>query len=121
MGSVGILELLGGRHNMQVVEGELMPSVWLVADIVPDILADTSKQLYHKSLRDPHQVRASATLDNAQKLYEDLALASRSYALEKKELTNDIRVRLTIAVRALEHAAYHLSKMEERCIKEALL
>merc|ERR1719382_744404 len=111
--SAGILEILMGRKAMEQVKDELMESVQLAVTVLPDMLADTSDNLKHPKLRRPAEVRAAMKLEGADDLYKELAQATRSFPSEKEELTNDIRVRLTIVVRSLQNVAMLLGRIEE--------
>mmetsp|Transcript_18166 Transcript_18166/g.38843 ORF Transcript_18166/g.38843 Transcript_18166/m.38843 type:complete len:116 (+) Transcript_18166:3-350(+) len=104
---------------MEDVREDILSSVELVTQIAPEMLSGNSAHLAHARLLRLGTVQASSRLKAASRLYEELAWSTKSIRGEKEELTDDVRVRATIAVRGLEHAAYHLSKMEERCIKEA--
>eukprot|EP00429_Kryptoperidinium_foliaceum_P139039 CAMPEP_0176288058 /NCGR_PEP_ID=MMETSP0121_2-20121125/53768_1 /TAXON_ID=160619 /ORGANISM="Kryptoperidinium foliaceum, Strain CCMP 1326" /LENGTH=387 /DNA_ID=CAMNT_0017628719 /DNA_START=1 /DNA_END=1161 /DNA_ORIENTATION=+ len=117
--SDGILEILGNCVTMGQVKAELTATVSLISQVLPDMLADTSDNVQHSALHKPEEVRAAERLESAELLYKELAVQARSYVQSGEDLTGDLRVRLTIVVRSLQNLAYHLSKIEELCIKEA--
>lgn len=117
--STGVLELINLGMGMKSIRSEMSESVQMIAEILPVMLANAEDVKSRAQMRKPDAVRASMSLDGADELYEELSAASRLFAVETAELTNDLRVRVTIVVRSLQNAAFHMGRIEEGCIKEA--
>lgn len=115
--SIGVLELLARMPAMKLAKDEMMPSVEILATVMPDMLANVPSA--EDGLQD---VRVSKELECANSLYEQLAASAGSFPTQQHtELTDDIRMRLSIVVRCLQHCALYLGNTEERCVMESAL
>jgi len=117
--SGSILDVVLGCKSIERVKLDVLSPISLISEVLPDMIADTSDLVEDSRLHKPEDVRAADRLDSAEELYEELSAQSHSFQKEDAELTSDLRVRLTIIVRSLQNFAYHLSRIEELCIKEA--
>jgi len=116
--SAGILEILLRREAMGTVNHSVTGSFAVVQDVLPQMLAASEDDVTYDELRRPEDVRAAAGLVGADALYAELAQASQKYTYDE-ELTNDVKVRLAIVVKALENVSAIFGGLEELCIKEA--
>lgn len=96
---------------MKRIRSDVSESVQMIAEILPEMLANTRDPKSRAQMRKPDEVRAAMCLEGADELYKELSAASRLFAVETEELTNDLRVRVTIVVRSLQNAAYHMGNV----------
>eukprot|EP00932_Pfiesteria_piscicida_P003198 SRR837773.13109.p1 GENE.SRR837773.13109~~SRR837773.13109.p1 ORF type:complete len:267 (+),score=115.41 SRR837773.13109:79-801(+) len=112
--SVGVLELVNGVPAMTQAENEIMPAITRMTQIVPRILNFEAGA--EQELKD-----ITAELRAAPELYSQLTVAARSLPYEQKELTDDIRMRLSIVVSCLQNCATYLGNIEQWCLTESAL
>jgi len=108
--TTGVLETLMSRQAMRPVKEELMQALGNTLELFQTLISEDD-------CKDIEYMRASMELEAAPDLYKQLSGLNYGRP-ERDELTNDLRARLTIAVRALENSEYHLYKVTERCLKE---
>mmetsp|Transcript_32757 Transcript_32757/g.102585 ORF Transcript_32757/g.102585 Transcript_32757/m.102585 type:complete len:549 (+) Transcript_32757:2-1648(+) len=104
-----VLQTLNSRPAMAAIRQEFMHSLRKTLELFQMLMTDSG-------VRDIESMRASMDLDAAPALYKELAGLGRHSP--GGELTNDLRARLTVGVRALENSEYHLYKITERCLKD---
>jgi len=121
--SCGILEMLKRCPSMASVRDNLLPDVAMLAAVLHGMIAASDRSAWQEQLRKPDEVYACTHLEGAGQLYKELAARCRNTSgvtpESQDDLTNDVRVRLTIAVWSLQNSAYHIGKIEEHCVKEA--
>jgi len=116
-----LLEVMNQRPAMQSVRDQLMRSITVSTHLLLAALDPTDDGTLDEidvTMRDLH---VHPHLMAGEDLYKQLSavVECHNVARDADELTNDIRTRLTIAVRALETSAQHVARLEERCLKEA--
>jgi len=120
-----ILDLLRSCPSFGIVKNHMLQRLRVALEVVPRMLfgdAETAiNSEWYEELCKVSGAVAPAGLQGAEFLYRELSSATSSFDIENSHLTDDVRVRLTVAVRCLENSARHLCKIEERCIKEASL
>mmetsp|Transcript_42870 Transcript_42870/g.91940 ORF Transcript_42870/g.91940 Transcript_42870/m.91940 type:complete len:373 (-) Transcript_42870:603-1721(-) len=108
------------RADMTNIMHEIMGHITTITRVVPVILGVTTEDVRELCEVD-NKSEINVKLTKASVLYSRLANAVNSgldCAGGGEELTDDVALKLTIAVRSLERTMYHLGKIERLCAKE---